>query len=183
MFKIEELLGWSTPSAKSPFSEMQVDKNQEGIGLGTDLRTTSPEAVKASHPPEESSEEVFLFGEKEVETPATEQKAAQLTEASLKALSSIGMSPNALSHAEEVITSPSSSDEGNIEVQASSESGSEQASSSLIAQVAEDMTRHVVEEVVKKIAQEVVEKVAWEVIPSLAEITIKKEIDRLMRED
>ena len=45
------------------------------------------------------------------------------------------------------------------------------------------MTRQVVEEVVKKIAQEVAEKVAWEVIPPLAEITIKKEIERLMRDD
>ncbi len=38
------------------------------------------------------------------------------------------------------------------------------------------------EEASRKIAQEVVERVAWEVIPSLAEITIKKEIERLTTE-
>lgn len=183
MFKIEELLGWSTPPAKSPFSEIQEDINQEGIGLGTELQIKSPEVAKASNPPEEANEEAILLEEEEFQAPATEQKQAQLTEASLKSLSSVGMSAEALSPAEEVITPPPSISEANLEVQTPSVPGSEPVRPSPTGQAAEEMTRQVVEEVVKKIAQEVVEKVAWEVIPSLAEITIKKEIERLMRDD
>ncbi|MGH7273180.1 MAG: response regulator [Nitrospiria bacterium] len=183
MFKIEELLGWSTPPAKSPFSEIQQDKNQEGIGLGTELQIKTPEVAKAPNPPEEDHEEIILLEEAEFQAPATDQKQAQLTEASLKALSSVGMSAEAFSPVEEVIKPPPSSSEPNLEVQTPSVPESEQAKPSPIGQAAEEMTRQMVEEVVKKIAQEVAEKVAWEVIPPLAEITIKKEIERLMRDD
>jgi len=183
MFKIEELLGWSTPPAKSPFSEIQQDKNQEGIGLGTELQIKTPEVAKAPNPPEEDHEEIILLEEEDFQAPATDQKQAQLTEASLKALSSVGMSAEALSPVEEVITPPLSSSAANLDVQSPSVPESHQAKPSPIGQAAEEMTRQVVEEVVKKIAQEVAEKVAWEVIPPLAEITIKKEIERLMRDD
>ena len=183
MFKIEELLGWSTPPAKSPFSEIQQDKNQEGIGLGTELQIKTPEVAKAPNPPEEDHEEIILLEEEDFQAPATDQRQAQLTEASLKALSSVGMSAEALSPVEEVITPPLSRSAANLDVQSPSVPESHQAKPSPIGQAAEEMTRQVVEEVVKKIAQEVAEKVAWEVIPPLAEITIKKEIERLMRDD
>lgn len=46
-----------------------------------------------------------------------------------------------------------------------------------------ELPREYLEGIIARVAKDMVEKVAWEVIPSLAEIAIRKEIERLKAED
>lgn len=52
-----------------------------------------------------------------------------------------------------------------------------------IAQKIGNLSRECLEEIIARVAKETVEKVAWEVVPSLAEIAIRKEIERLKTEE
>ena len=52
-----------------------------------------------------------------------------------------------------------------------------------IAKKIGELPREYLEEIIARVAKDMVEKVAWEVIPSLAEIAIRKEIERLKAED
>jgi DNA-binding response OmpR family regulator len=167
MVKIEELLGWSSSTEESPFSETAEIRSEDG-------QKENVEALKATDSSfnlqeEESAtgkEELILFEEEEL-------KETQLNEASFAAVSSANLSARALPPSEEeMISTPSQKTVKEMDqpVQTSSPPN--------LAQV-EGITRQVVEEVVHKIAQEMVEKVAWEVIPSLAEITIKKSVGNL----
>jgi len=198
MVRIEELLGWSSSSEESPFSEIaeiqKRNKKQEEVEMGTEFQIKSPEATKAADSlldlsevegeqeaqKEIQDEEILLFDEEDLKISAAEQKEPQLNEASFAAVSSANLSVEALPPLEEetVVTS-SASQEPNLAIQDSTMAMPVQEISPPHFQKVEEMTRQVVEEVVRKMAQDMVEEVVWEVIPSLAEIVIKKEVSHL----
>jgi DNA-binding response OmpR family regulator len=195
MVRIEELLGWSSPSEESPFSEIaeiqERNNKQEEVGLESEsqIKATS-ETAKAEDSPldfteveakqEVEDEEILQFDEEDLKASSDEKKESQFNEASFAAVSSANLSVEALPPLEEeTVVASSVSQEPNLAIQDSPGNTPVQETTPPHFPKVEEMTREAVEKVVHRIAQDMVEKVAWEVIPSLAEITIKKEVGHL----
>jgi DNA-binding response OmpR family regulator len=185
MVRIEELLGWSSPSEESPFSEIsetQVENQKKGE-VET-IKATGPsfnleEAKKEA----ENKEELILFEEEELKVSDSDQKDSRLNEASFAAVSSAsaigGLSAEVSTPLEEDLNPPPSqkvAEEKDRSVQIAPQAEPVQGVSPSNLTQLEGVTRQVVEEFVHKIAPDIVEKVAWEVIPSLAEITVQKSV-------
>lgn len=199
MVRIEELLGWSSPSDESPFSEIteiqERNSKPEEVEMGLESQIKTPSEIAKSEDPlfdlteveggqeaqkEIQDEEILQFDEEDLKVSSDEKKEPQFNEASFAAVSSANLSVDALpSLEEEAVVAPSASQEPNLAIQDSTEGTPVQETSLPDLPKVEEMTQEVVEQVVHKIAQDMVEKVAWEVVPSLAEITIKKEIGQL----
>ncbi len=181
MVRIEELLGWSSSSEESPFSEIagiqERNNKQEEVELGTEFQIKVPDVAEAADSALDLSD---IEGEQEGQQEVQDEEILQFNEASFAAVSSTNLSVEALPPLEEeTVVAPSASQEPNLAIQDSTGGTPVQETSTPHSQKVEEMTREVVEEVVRRIAQDMVEKVAWEVIPSLAEITIKKEVGHL----
>jgi DNA-binding response OmpR family regulator len=194
MVRIEELLGWSSPSEESPFSEIaeiqERNNKREEVELGAEFQIKTPEATQAADSPldfsegegaqEAQDEEILQFNEEDLGVSPDEKNELQFNEASFAAVSSANLSVEALPPLEEdTVVAPEASQEPNLAIQDSAGGASVEETSTPHLPKVEEMTREMVEKVVGKLARDMVEKVAWEVIPSLAEITIKKEVEHL----
>lgn len=139
--KMEELLGWSTPTGTtSLFSEL---KDENNLGL-SDLSEATDE-----------KEETL----KDVEDLIVIEKKEEKEEAERESIERVPVTENE-PIAEKIM--PQTEDK-----------------SSYIGQIPNDL----LEKMIKEAAREAVEKIAWEVIPALAEIAIKKELERIKGED
>jgi CheY-like chemotaxis protein len=198
MVRIEELLGWSSSSEESPFSEIggvqERNNKHEEAELGAEFQLKVPDVAEAADSafdlsdiegdqgkqPEVQDEEILQFNEEDLKASSDEKNETQFNEASFAAVSSTNLSVGALPPLEEeTVVAPSASQEPNLATQDTKRGVPVHETSTPHSPKVEEMTREVVEEVVRRIAQDMVEKVAWEVIPSLAEITIKKEVGHL----
>jgi CheY-like chemotaxis protein len=198
MVRIEELLGWSSSPEESPFSEIagiqERNSKQEEVELGPEFQTKVPDVAEAADSAfdlsdiedkqegqqEVQDEEILQFNEEDLKVSSDENNEAQFNEASFAAVSSTNLSVEALPPLEEeTVVASSSPQEPNLAIHDSTGGAPVEEISTPHSPKVEEMTREVVQEVVRRIAQDMVEKVAWEVIPSLAEITIKKEVGHL----
>lgn len=201
--KIEELLGWSV-AEKSPFSEISDKGEPEPRESGTAeeedvfvVEEATPAASKLeqipevpSLPPQEdspASDEAILFGEPPPEAFA-EEPPIELTSAAEMippvAAESFGVTPMEVDAGPEPPIELATADEMTPSAESVAHEGREAPppGTTLSADQVEEvraLTQKIVEEVVARIAKEVIEKVTWEVVPSLAEIAIRKEIEKL----
>ncbi len=198
--KIEELLGWSV-AEKSPFSELSDKAEPEAVPIPSsdedlfiiDEPVAAPAAVeKSAGPPPRAAEapaelpadDALVFempGDSAQEEPPMElATAAEMLPATDAA--SFDVPPMDIGVPERPVELATAAD-----MTPPSESFSEEKSRSGTTEVltpeqfdqVKAMTEKMVAEVVARIAKEVIEKVTWDVVPSLAEIAIRKEIEKL----
>lgn len=172
MVKIEELLGWTSSSEESPFSEISGRKeaqDQEKVEVEIEPQVKNSDSVRAIQPTSAEKEEFVLFEEDTPEPPA-----------SSISFSAHPSTENLPSFADETLIVSSAEEEKTIVQPASTQPTSARETLPDDRHQVETMARQMIQEVVQKVSQEMVEKIAWEVIPPLAEATIKKEIDRIM---
>ncbi|MBI3995833.1 MAG: response regulator [Nitrospirae bacterium] len=196
IMKIEELLGWSLPGEKpseeatqksedrrtEQDNEMTMVQSRADFVVPPPVRpeppkeTPAPPVADPMPGPDESEQTVIGLRippppaaaqppppppvAEASSTPPTEAPSAPITPAMLEeAFPHLYAGPETV----EIPPSPAPS---------------AQAPSGPSAAVSQEM----VEAVVSKIAKEIIEKVAWEVVPSLAEILIKEELEKLKTE-
>ena len=163
MVKIEDLLGWSGDE-KSPFSELD----------------------------EESQEDDLIYSSQDTDTPIDEKGGAMVIEevniAGDWASSNISQEPKHALKAQG-LSEPEVVSEGVPQETVSQSTEIPPLATGLpvnhsvsMPQVPE-LSSEQMEAIVSKISHDMIEKVVWEVVPSLAEIAIKKEIERINSED
>lgn len=144
MVKMEELLGWSSPTGStSLFSELKEDDTQGLLDLSEsvkDIEETTKEADNLVFVDEKEENEIR---EEKEEKPVERGPAPKIEAVTEKIL------PKA-----EGVSGPTG-----------------------------QVPSEVVEKMVREAVREAVERIAWEVIPSLAEIAIKKELEKIKGED
>jgi DNA-binding response OmpR family regulator len=188
IMKIEELLGWSLPGEK-PAAVTQPSENRipeqdnemtmvqsraDAVVPPTPVQPERPVPSKMeSRPMPDDAEQTMIAmrlpppsppasTEAEAPPPAAETPeapAAPITEATLEAAF-----PHLYASPETVEAPPSPAPTAEA-----------QAHPAVSGAVSQEM----VEALVSKIAKEIIEKVAWDVVPSLAEILIKEELEKL----
>ncbi len=200
IMKIEELLGWSLPGEKPTEEATQKAENRRPAGRHgipeTDNETTmlqsradfaeppppvQPEppkerpapSVAESRPVMDDAEQTMIAmrvpppsppASTEAEAPppvaeTPEAPSAPITPATLEAAF-----PHLYAGPETVEAPPSPAPSAEAQAQPA---------------VSDAVSQERVEALVSKIAKEIIEKVAWEVVPSLAEILIKEELEKL----
>lgn len=142
MVKMEELLGWSSPTGTtSLFSELKDEKEPGLFGLNEavdEIEKTTGKITK------ETKDLIFVEEKEETEKKPVEEEPVTEKESVIE---------KSLPKVEDI--------------------------SGYAGQFSNDL----VEKMIKEAAREIVEKIAWEVIPTLAEIAIKKELERIKGED
>lgn len=169
--KIEELLGWSSPTGTtSLFSELKDEKSSGLLDLN--------EAVKEEKTVKEVEDLIFVE-EKDGSELKEEQSSGLLdldktVEGKVEATKGID-DLAFMEKKKETEGRPIRESKPIIEESLPKA----EDKSSYIGQIPNDL----VEKMIKEAAREVVEKIAWEVIPTLAEAAIKKELERIKGED
>jgi hypothetical protein len=204
--KIEELLGWSV-TEKSPFSEI----SDKGEATPTPAAPESDEIIVVKPPLEEErapsipmeepaitasiqdellpNDDALMFEVPSegsgVEPPIELASAAEMipgTEASSFGVSPISVDGSGDEPVELVSPAEMTPQSPPFEAEESSAKKSARESESS-PQAIQGMSEKMIKELVERIAKEVIEKVTWEVVPSLAEIAIQKEIEKLRVSD
>lgn len=142
MVKMEELLGWSSPTGTtSLFSELKDEKEPGLFGLNEAVDEKEKTTGKIT---KETKDLIFVEEKEETGKKPVEEESVTEKESVIE---------KSLPKVEDI--------------------------SGYAGQFSNDL----VEKMIKEAAREIVEKIAWEVIPTLAEIAIKKELERIKGED
>ena len=167
MVKIEDLLGW-TDDEKSPFSELEEESQEDDLSFSF-RETDAPKNEKGG---------AVVIEEEDVAVDRASPDMPQEPKQDLKQ-----ELPN------EGLTGPAviSEDVPQETLSPTTESGPQKTSPPMdnsvpMPQVPE-LSSEQMEAIVSKISRDMIEKVVWEVVPSLAEMAIKKEIERIKSED
>jgi CheY-like chemotaxis protein len=181
MMKIEDLLGWSSDE-KSPFSELEEEKSSDDLSFPLeDVKGESAEKGGGVVLDEEVdvSPPTDLYSEKQDVPPPVSEIESEILSQELP-------SPEpeqTVVEGHHVEPDPSVFPEGSsVSKPILTEGVSPSVSSPGSAGIPE-LSQEQIEAMVSKISREIIEKVVWEVVPSLAEIAIQKEIERLKAED
>ena len=188
--KIEELLGWSLPGEKPTEEVTQKAENRileqdnemtmiqsraDAVVPPPPVQPEPPEerpgpSVAESNPVMDDAEQTMVTMRVPPPPPAAEAEAPPLAETPEAPSAPItpAMLENAFPHlyaSPETIEAPPSTG-------APAEAQTQPAASGAVSQ-------EMVEAMVARIAREIIEKVAWDVVPSMAEILIKEELEKL----
>ena len=199
--KIEELLGWSV-SEKSPFTEI-TDKAEPGPGASTsesddifiveeEAEASRPAGVdsrtgRTSESPSPTAGPSDTIEFKEQRTPASGEPPMELASAAEMippvTAQAFGVPPVEIDDGPEPPIELVSAAEMTPSAESfSSEEPTAAEGASLSPEQMKQVkaiTEKIVEEIVARLAKEVIEKVTWEVVPSLADVAIRKEIEKL----
>lgn len=144
MVKMEELLGWSSPTGStSLFAELKEDDTPGLLDVNESVKDREETAKEADNLVFVDVNEVNEIRDEKEEKPVEREPVPKIDTVTEKILPK-----------EEGVSGPTG-----------------------------QIPSELVEKMVKEAAREAVERIAWEVIPSLAEIAIKKELEKLKGED
>lgn len=162
--RIEDLLGW-TGDEKSPFSELEEESQEDDLSFSSRDTSASMDEKGGAVVIEEENVSENWAPPKIPQEP--KQKPSTLNLSELAAMSK-GVPQETVSQATESgsPTKTSSSIDHSVPMPQVPELSSEQ-----------------METIISKISRDMIEKVVWEVVPLLAELAIKKEIERIQSED
>lgn len=175
---LEDIMGWSRPSAASPFSEL----SQERSG-GIDLSIEPPAAAA------ETAEDTLFLDRNEI-TP-NDFLSPPVDEHTIVAPADRAAPPPPPETIARTQPAAAERTPGLTERPAGSTNGSPGFAHDMVDRVAKDVVEKVAWELLpglaqqsmERIIQDVVERVVWEAVPSIAETVIKQEIERLKKDN
>ncbi len=188
--KIEDLLGWAQ-DAPSPFSELSQDRSA-GFDFSMPAGDTSSSALDTTQ-----------FLDRNELTPSDNFTTADDSEPVFTGLQDAPFSPE-MDTAEPLRSTPAplptrsepSTPAAAVKPQIGTErNGDTSLPREVVEGVAKDVAREVVEKVawdlvpglakesLERVVNEIVERIVWDVVPSIAEAAIKKELERLTRDN
>ena len=163
MVKIEDLLGW-TSDEKSPFSELEEESREDDLNFSSQ-ETDAPIGEKGGAVVIDEENVTGDWGPPEMpQEPKQKLPNEDLMES---AVISEDVPQENISQTTEIGPQKTSPPIDNL---------------AAMPRVPE-LSPERIEAIVSKISHDIIEKVVWEVVPSLAEMAIKKEIERIKSED
>ncbi|MFZ5877642.1 MAG: response regulator [Nitrospirota bacterium] len=190
--KVEDLLGWSHDAEPSPFSELSQDRS-----TGLDFSLAAPDQMESAA----SAAETAAFLDRNEITPNehpvvasdTEQAFASLAQGSLAAPESASTElsqplftqpelPRQTTAAAHPIAERTGDGRAPIQPQ-TVERLAQDIAQQVVEKVAWDVVPDLARQSLERIVTDVVERVVWDIVPTIAEAAIKKELERLTRDN